>query len=104
MEVSVATAHEKIKNGAILLDIRELEEIEMLAFDVENQIVIPVSELPVRHSELPTDKEIIVGCHSGNRSLGMTRFLMNQNFNNVFNLKGGIRDWMEQGLPVRWEE
>ncbi len=104
MEVNVAAAHEKIKNGAVLLDVRELEEIEMLAFDVESQILIPVSELSMKHPELPTDREIIVGCHSGNRSLKMTRFLMDQNFNNVFNMKGGIRDWMEQGLPVRWEE
>lgn len=104
MEVSVAAAHEKIKNGAILLDVRELEEIEMVAFDVENQIIIPVSELPVKHVELPMDKEIIVGCHSGNRSFKMTQFLMDQNFENVYNMKGGIREWMEQKLPVKWEE
>ncbi len=104
MEVNVAVAHEKIKNGALLLDVRELDEIEMLAFDVESQILISVSELSIKHTELPTDREIIVGCHSGNRSLKMTRFLMDQNFNNVYNMKGGIRDWMGQGLPVKWEE
>jgi rhodanese-related sulfurtransferase len=104
MEVNVAAAHEKIKNGAVLLDVRELEEIQMLAFNVERQILMPVSELSVKHSELPIDREIIVGCHSGNRSLKMTRFLMDQNFKNVYNMKGGIRDWMEQGLPVKWEE
>ncbi len=102
-QVSVAVAIEKIKNGALLIDIREAEEIEMVAYDVDGHMQIPQSEFSFRLNEIPRDREIIIGCHSGNRSLHTTLFLMDQNFDNVFNLKGGIRDWMEQGLPVSWD-
>jgi len=102
-EVNPSVAYEKIQNGAILMDIREGEEIEMLAFDVEGQILIPQSEFANRFREIPTDKEIIVGCNSGSRSLNISRFLMEQEFDTIYNLKGGITDWLERGFPVKWD-
>jgi len=67
-EVHPVSAYAKIQKGALLLDIREEEEIEMMAFDVEEQLFIPHSEFDARFSEIPRDREVIVGCHSGNRS------------------------------------
>lgn len=103
-EVDAATAFEKIKNGAILMDVREPEEIELLAFDVENTLFIPLSEFGLRIDEIPRDKEVIVGCRSGSRSYQVTWFLTEQAFDNVINLKHGIMKWTELGLPVRIDE
>jgi len=92
-----------IQKGALLLDIREPEEIEMLAFDVEVQIFIPQSEFAFRLSEVPRDREVIVGCHSGNRSRDVTLFLLMEKYDNVYNLRGGIEEWVEMNLPVKWD-
>jgi rhodanese-related sulfurtransferase len=102
-EIDVVTAHQMITNGAVLVDIREWEEIEMIAFDMENQIMLPQSKLANRFFELPTDKAIIVGCHSGRRSLEVARFLILQNFRAVYSLEGGIDAWHEKGFPVKWD-
>lgn len=99
-EVDASTAFRKIQNGAILLDVRETIEIELLAFDVENILYIPLSELGFRLHEVPRDKEVIVGCRSGARSFQVTAVLTDQQYNNVINLKDGILKWVEAGLPV----
>jgi len=102
-EVNVTDAYEMINRGAILVDIREWEEIEIIAFDIENYIMLPQSELSQRFFELPTDKVIIVGCRTGRRSLEVARFLIRHNFNAVYSLGGGIVAWHEIGLPVEWD-
>lgn len=102
-EVNSVTAYERMQNGALLLDIRESEEIEMLAFDVEDQIFIPQSEFAFRFKEIPPDREVIVGCCSGNRSRDIILFLMKEKYNNVYNLNGGIEEWLDHGLPVKWD-
>lgn len=102
-KVNPAAAYERIQKGALLLDIREPEEIEMMAFDVEEQIFIPQSELGLRFREIPRDREVIVGCHSGNRSQSAILFLLKEKYDNVYNLDGGIEEWLELGLPVKWD-
>lgn len=102
-EVNVADAYEMINRGAILVDIREWEEIEIIAFDIQNHIMLPQSELSQRLFELPADKVIIVGCHTGRRSLEVARFLTLHNFSAVYSLGGGIDAWHESGLPVEWD-
>lgn len=103
-EVDAATAYEKIKNGAILMDVREWEEIEQVAFGVENILVIPISEFGARLDEIPRDQEVIIGCRSGSRSFQVTWVLTEQNFTNVINLKNGIINWAQNGLPVKVSE
>ncbi len=102
-EVNPATAFEKIQNGALLVDIREAEEIEMVAFDTKEQMLLPHSEFSYRFLEVPKDREVILGCNSGTRSRIATLFLIEQNFDNVYNLKGGITDWISLEFPVKWD-
>lgn len=102
-EVHPALAFERIQKGALLLDVREWEEIELFNFDLEEQLMIPLSELTERFKEIPGHREIFVGCHSGNRSMQVALFLKGKDFENVFNLQGGINGWIQVGLPVQWE-
>ncbi len=101
-EVDAYQAYERIQHGAILIDIREKEEVETVSFDMEHQRLIPQSELILRLREIPKDRDVIIGCNSGTRSYHITRFLTEQNFENVYNLLGGITKWIELNLPVRW--
>jgi rhodanese-related sulfurtransferase len=102
-EIDTVTAFERIQYGALLVDIREWDEVEMVAFGMENLLQIPQSEMEQRFREIPVDKEIIVGCHSGVRSQHVTLFLMEKGLNTVYSLKGGIRNWEDQNFPVKWD-
>ncbi|MCB0027551.1 MAG: rhodanese-like domain-containing protein, partial [Anaerolineales bacterium] len=51
-------------------------------------------------SEIPTDKEVIVTCRSGNRSSQVTSYLQGLGYDNVHNMEGGILAWQAAGLPV----
>ena len=102
-EINSTLAFEKIHQGALLLDIREWEEIEIFNFDVEEQLMIPMSEFGARFKEIPMEREIIVGCNSGNRSFQVALFLKSQGVEKVFNLRGGINGWIQMNLPVQWD-
>lgn len=88
----------KDKNKYFLLDVRTPEEFKE-GF-IENSILIPVSELEKRLSEIPSDKPVIVYCRSGNRSAQADEILVKNNFNSVYNVLGGITEWVKKGYPV----
>ncbi|MCR4335252.1 MAG: rhodanese-like domain-containing protein [archaeon] len=90
-EVSVEEAKKLIAGKkAILLDVREKEEIESRNANPDKRI--PLGELAERKNELSTKQPIIVICRSGNRSAKATKFL-NENGFDAFNLKGGMLAW-----------
>ncbi len=94
-------AKEKIENGALLLDVRESDEVNNLSCDISNTIFMPTSELQNKYKELPKDSEIIVMCYSGGRSQRVAEFLISQGYEKVFNLSGGISNWESEGLPTK---
>lgn len=97
-------AYEKITQGkALLIDIREWEEIEIFAYDVEPQLILPLSEINSRFHEIPRDQDVIIACNSGSRSHQLTQYLTGQQYHNVTNLLGGIQEWLAVNLPVRWD-
>jgi phage shock protein E len=88
----------KEKNKYFLLDVRTKEEYD--AGFIENSVLIPVSELEKRLSEIPADKPVIVYCKSGNRSAQAAGILVKNNFNSVYNMLGGITEWVKKGYPL----
>jgi adenylyltransferase/sulfurtransferase len=75
----------------VLLDVREPEEVEIV--NLLDAVHIPMGEVPSRLHELDPDKEIIVYCHHGVRSLRVAQFLAQHDFTKVVNLAGGIDAW-----------
>ncbi len=61
------------ESGAVLIDVRSKEEYDKGTID--GFINIPLNDLRERVSELPKDKEIILSCHSGQRSYIAQRML-----------------------------
>ena len=98
------TTSKREKEGAIVVDVREKEEINELGYDVNNLLEIPLSEFEDRYSEIPNDKSIIMACRSGRRSLKAAYFLQNHGYNDVVNLDGGILKWSEKKFPVKGEK
>lgn len=54
---------------------------------------IPLHLLKKESSHLKKDKEVVVICQSGNRSMKACRILKKQGFNNLTNVRGGISMW-----------
>ena len=76
---------------AIVIDVRTpAEYLEGHIPDVAN---IPLDELEKRTGEVPRDKEVVLICHSGNRSMQGTKLLRSKGFDNVFSSAGGMSAW-----------
>jgi rhodanese-related sulfurtransferase len=75
----------------LVLDVRENWERE--AASVPGTLDIPMMEVPQRLAELPHDRNIVVMCHGGVRSLKVAHYLAQNGYTQVANLTGGIHAW-----------
>jgi rhodanese-related sulfurtransferase len=102
-EISAIEAKELLTEGALLLDVREQDEIQQKAFVHDEVLNIPFSIFDENYGELPKDRKIVVACHLGIRSLRVAQFLVIQGWDeaNIFSLEGGIEAWKQAGLPVK---
>lgn len=73
------------EEGAHLLDVRT--ETEYARGTIDGFVNIPLNDLRSRMDELPKEKEIILSCHSGQRSYIAQRMLVQHGFK-VKNLDG----------------
>ncbi|MCF8459109.1 MAG: rhodanese-like domain-containing protein [Flavobacteriales bacterium] len=99
-EICPTTTQQWVKNGALLVDVREKDEVALLAYDVSNIINIPLSEFENRYSEVPKDQEVVMVCKGGERSLRAAGFLVNHGYTNVVNMQHGLVRWVEKGFPT----
>lgn len=72
-----------------LLDVRTVEEFKLGSF--KEAINIPLDDLRKRISEVPRDKKIIIFCGVGLRGYLGARILMQNGFEEVYNLSGGYK-------------
>ncbi|MBY0030880.1 rhodanese-like domain-containing protein [Priestia aryabhattai] len=54
---------------------------------------IPLSELSKQANQLSKEKEVLVICQSGMRSMKASKMLKKQGFTSVTNIKGGMSTW-----------
>ena len=80
----------------ILLDCREVFEVETAA--ITGSLHVPMGDIPSRLAELEehADASIVVYCHHGVRSLQVVAFLREQGFEDVRSLAGGIDRWSSE--------
>lgn len=62
--------------------------------------LIPMAEIPARISELDPDKVTLIICQSGGRSSRVTQWLRQQGFERVYNVAGGMIEWVNNQLPA----
>jgi rhodanese-related sulfurtransferase len=89
------------KRGALLVDVREKEEVAELSYDVPNILNIPLSEFEDRHNELPKDQELVMVCRAGGRSLRAAGFLVNHDYTEVANMQHRMIRWAQKGFPTK---
>jgi sulfur-carrier protein adenylyltransferase/sulfurtransferase len=83
-------------NPPLLLDVREPEEHELVA--LPDSRLIPLGQILDRAGEIDAwkDKEIVVYCHHGIRSLHAIARLSSLGFTELRNLSGGIDAWSRE--------
>jgi len=79
------------KKGAVLLDVRT--DKEHSKGHIPGAVHVPLTEIGARVKKLKKDKEIVVFCQQGNRSIWAIKRLIAMGYKNLYNLKGGYNAW-----------
>jgi rhodanese-related sulfurtransferase len=97
-EIDPVSAWERAKSqDAVILDVREAEELDELA--VPGVTHIPLGSLQAEAGSLPHDRDLLVICRSGVRSAYATQFLRTSGFERTLNIAGGVIAWAQAELP-----
>ncbi|MBS0206658.1 MAG: rhodanese [Planctomycetes bacterium] len=102
LEVDCQAVKRKLDAGEVFLFLDCREPGEYATAKIAGTVLIPMSELTNRVSELEShkDSEIIVHCHHGGRSLRVTNWLRQQGFAKASNMSGGIDEWSQSIDPA----
>jgi rhodanese-related sulfurtransferase len=82
----------------ILVDVRS--DAEVARGMIAGAVHIPLHLLPVRHTELDPERELVVYCQSGGRSAQACTWLSANGFTRVHNLSGGVNAWLRDGQAL----
>lgn len=101
-DLTASQVAERLASDAapLLVDVREPWEREAAA--IPGSLHIPMAEIPQRLGELPADRDVVVYCHHGARSMRVASWLAQQGYHRVANLSGGIDGWslqVDQTIP-----
>ncbi|NBI30441.1 rhodanese-like domain-containing protein [Chengkuizengella marina] len=90
-EISAEDFNQHLKNktlDGIIIDVREKFEWEY--YHLENSLLYPMNTIPEQLSEFPKDKTLYILCAHGIRSQHVCQYLIQNGFDHVKNVKGGI--------------
>ncbi len=92
-EITPREARAVVGAGGVLIDCRRPDE--WAASRIEGAILVPLHEMASRLNELGahSEKQVVVHCRSGKRSLQATDILRKAGFDSVRSMAGGIELW-----------
>ena len=96
--ISISQALDEYNAGAFILDVRTSEEWNQA--HIPGSILIPLDQLSGRLSEVPQDRDVVVVCRTGSRSLEGLEILLGAGFTRVASMTGGMVAWQAAGYPV----
>ncbi len=79
------------KKGIVLLDVRT--DKEYAQGHIPGAVHVPLTDIGEKVKKLKKDKDVVVFCQNGNRSIWAIKRLMGMGYKNLYNLKGGYRAW-----------
>ena len=100
IEISVTEVKQLLDSGEIvLIDCREQNEYDHCRID--RSVLIPMNDVPAKLDLLEPhrEKQIVVHCHLGGRSMKVTQYLRGQGFDKAQNMAGGIDAWSVEVDP-----
>ncbi len=80
-----------LKKGIVMLDVRTNREFGQ--GHIPGAIHVPLTEIGTRVKKLKKDKEVVVYCQSGSRSIWAIKRLIGMGYKKLYNLKGGYHAW-----------
>ncbi len=78
----------------LLVDVREPDEL--MAASLDGAAEYPMSLARDWINSLPRDRELVVFCHHGVRSMQVALALVQRGHTNVTNMSGGIEAWSDE--------
>ena len=86
----------------LLLDVRELWEVERARIDLPGMTTlhIPMNDIAERVHELDAAQPVVCICHHGMRSAQVVAFLQRRGHLRVYNLAGGLDAWSTHVDPA----
>jgi rhodanese-related sulfurtransferase len=78
----------------LLVDVREPDEL--IAASIDGAAEYPMSRARDWIDSLPRDRELVVFCHHGVRSMQVALALAQRGHTNVTNMSGGIEAWSDE--------
>lgn len=92
-DINIDELNNKVKNGAVLLDVRSIQEYN--EGHLKGAIHLAEYEIQVKHKNILQDKEreIIVYCQNGGRSRRAYKKLRKIGYKHVYNLCGGLDNY-----------
>lgn len=99
-EVTAEEARALQTDGALLVDVREPDEVAQGSPPGAARIVRGFLELRIEDASPDPDRTIVVMCAGGVRSLFAAEDLQQLGYADVRSLQGGFNAWKEVGLPV----
>jgi rhodanese-related sulfurtransferase len=86
------------EDSAILIDVRETEEIKKI---IQGAIIIPSKgNLDLAADTIGKEKSLFIYCNHGNRSRRVAIFFYDKGFRKLYSLEGGILAWRNDGFKV----
>jgi rhodanese-related sulfurtransferase len=86
---------------ALVVDVRE--PAEFTAGHIPDAMSVPQADLATRLDDLPRERDLLVVCAGGTRSLRAAKFLKQVGYDRVTNMSGGTSAWRAAGLPTERE-
>jgi rhodanese-related sulfurtransferase len=100
LNVSPREAFELVKEGVLIVDVREENLRSFKSFDVPEVVYLPKSKIENEYEILPSDRYLIFADTVGLRSKEVVIYLKEKGFEKIANMAGGIVDWEREGLPI----
>lgn len=102
--ISALDLYTKLQNGedVLVYDVRTKDQYHN--YNIGGKL-IDVEHLLKKSDSIPSEKLIVIVCEFGEKSLAVVEHLQyNENIQNVYNLDGGIQNWINEGLDLNFEE
>jgi rhodanese-related sulfurtransferase len=104
LEISAKEAKARLDGHvAVLIDVREPEEFAVARIDGAE--LLPMQTVPGELQKLEAmadERDLLVMCHHGVRSLNVAAWLRERGIENCFSIAGGIDEWsreIDPGVP-----
>ena len=81
-----------------LIDVRS--EAELARGKIPGARHIPLHMLPLQTDALDRNRPTVFYCQTGARSAQASAFVAARGYDNVYNLQGGIAEWVRSGKPL----